>query len=80
MNNNNNENNNANIASAYSNTLSTFFDHVKQHLATIPPVTKLALYTPIIICILDKLVFPLLSLQINISSSISLNTISFQSK
>lgn len=62
----------------YSNTLSTFLEHVKQHLATIPPVTKFALYTPIIICILDRIVFPLLSLQFDISSFISLNAFSFQ--
>ncbi|CAO3645900.1 unnamed protein product [Mucor fragilis] len=61
-----------------SNTLSAFLDHVKQHLATIPPVTKFALYTPIVICILDRIVFPLVSLQFDISSSIALNAISFQ--
>ncbi|KAK4510672.1 t-SNARE coiled-coil homology domain-containing protein [Mucor velutinosus] len=62
----------------YNNTLSTFLDHVKQYLTTIPPVTKIALYTPIIICILDRIVFPLLSLQFDISSLISLNAVSFQ--
>lgn len=62
----------------YSNTLSTFLEHVKQHFATIPPVTKFALYTPIIIYILDRIAFPLLGLQFDISSFISLNAISFQ--
>ncbi|KAI8638255.1 hypothetical protein BD408DRAFT_423241 [Parasitella parasitica] len=72
------QNSNANTTNPYSSTISTFFKHVKEYLTTIPPVTKLALYTPIIICTLDKILFPLLNAQINISSCISLNVISFQ--
>ncbi|EPB86947.1 hypothetical protein HMPREF1544_06270 [Mucor circinelloides 1006PhL] len=69
---------NNNTSRPYSSTLSTFLDHVKQYLATIPPVTRFALYTPIVVCIFDRIVFPLLSLQVNISSFISLNAVSFQ--
>ncbi|GAN10781.1 rhomboid family protein [Mucor ambiguus] len=69
---------NTSASRPYSNTLATFLDHVKQHLATIPPVTRFALYTPIVVCILDRLVFPLLSLQFDISSFISLNAVNFQ--
>lgn len=71
---------NNNTSRPYSSTLSTFLDHVKQYLATIPPVTRFALYTPIVVCIFDRIVFPLLSLQVNISSFISLNAVSFQGK
>lgn len=71
---------NNNTSRPYSSTLSTFLDHVKQYLATIPPVTRFALYTPVVVCIFDRIVFPLLSLQVNISSFISLNAVSFQGK
>lgn len=81
-----NSNNNANAAninnnnsSNSNNTLSMFLGHVKQYLATIPPITKLALYIPIIICILDRIILPLFGLQFDIASHISLTAMHFQS-